>query len=89
MKLFFFKSSSKKSVVGSTNAENLGNESRMLYRELIADLIMLEIWYVLKMLCILEWSTVKQLTTDLERLVLWLERKSGEFIDLLGEGLLL
>jgi len=41
------------------------------------------------MLCILEWSTIKQLTTHLESLSLWLGRKSGEFIDLLGEGLLL
>jgi len=61
----------------------------MLSGELVADLIMLEIRYVLKMLCILEWSTIKQLTTHLESLSLWLGRKSGEFIDLLGEGLLL
>lgn len=44
---------------------------------------------MLKLLRILEWSTIKQLTTHLEGLSLWLERKSGEFIDLLGEGLLL
>lgn len=50
---------------------------------------MLKMWYVLKIMCILEWSTIKQLTTLSESLSLWLDRKSEEFIDLLGEGLLL
>lgn len=59
VKHWFFLRHKVRKVLLEAQIQKTCNESRILNGKIIADLIILEIGYVLKMLCILEWSTIE------------------------------